>query len=168
MNQHRLFTIIIIIGLFFGILGCYVESGSLPLAKPVPATSIVPPESTPIQFLNDYRQGIEIAKRESKLVLVFFSLSNSASSQRIMETTFQDDEIKRLSNRFVCISVDGLKESEFCKSVDIKGFPTILFMNSHGEEVQRLAGKLTADQLAIQMHIIIQSIATKSGGIVRK
>jgi thioredoxin-related protein len=103
-----------------------------------------------------------------KLVLLFFTIPSSDASQRMMETTFCDEEVKRLSNRFICIRVDGSKESDFCQSVGIKGFPTVLFMTPQGEELQRLAGKLTPDQLALPMHVMIQSTAIKTTSVNRK
>jgi thioredoxin-related protein len=171
MNRIQLFSLILL-GLLIGILGCNVKLQSIP---PSEAVSVVPnrnvtehAETIAVKFLDDYRRGFELAKRDRKLVLIFFTIPNSDISQRMMETTFCDEEIKRLSNRFICIRVDGSKESEFCKSIEIKGFPTILFMTPQGEELQRLVGKLTPDQLALPMHVMIQSTATKTSAILRK
>jgi thioredoxin-related protein len=171
MNRIQLF-LMILLGLFIGILGCDVSLKSIP---PSDTVSLVPnnnatnrTETTSVCFLDDYRMGFETAKREMKLVLIFFTIPNSDVSQRMMETTFRDEEIKRLSNRFVCIRVDGSKESDFCKSIGIKGFPTVLFMTPQGEELQRLSGKLTPDQLALPMHVMIQSTAIKTSAVIRK
>jgi thioredoxin-related protein len=172
MNRLQLFSIIIL-GLFIGILGCNAKiQQSMSSSE---AVSIVPSnvatehsETMSVVFFDDYRLGFEAAKREMKLVLLFFTIPSSDVSQRMMETTFCDEEVKRLSNRFICIRVDGSKESDFCQSVDIKGFPTVLFMTPQGEELQRLAGKLTPDQLALPMHVMIQSTAIKTSAINRK
>ncbi|MDR0705275.1 MAG: thioredoxin family protein [Planctomycetaceae bacterium] len=160
-------------GLFIGILGCNVK-----LQQSAPSSDVVSilpnngatdrSETALVSFFDDYRLGFETAKREMKLVLLFFTIPSSDASQRMMETTFRDDEVKRLSNRFVCIRVDGSKESNFCQSVGIKGFPTILFMTSQGEELQRLTGKLTPDQLALPMHVMLQSTAIKTSAVNRK
>ncbi|MDR1964589.1 MAG: thioredoxin family protein [Planctomycetaceae bacterium] len=173
MNRIQLFFITLLV-IVVGILGCNVKLQSMPPSSSG-AVTVLPksnsenrPEITSVCFLDDYRQGLEIAKQEAKLVLIFFTIPNSDASQRMMETTFRDEEIKRLSNRFVCIRVDGSKESDFCKSIGIKGFPTVLFMTPQGEELQRLAGKLTPDQLALPMHVMIQTTATKIGSIIRR
>jgi thioredoxin-related protein len=171
INRLQLFSVILL-GLFIGILGCNVKLQSAPSSA---AVSILPnngttdhSETAPVSFFDDYRLGFETAKRERKLVLLFFTISSSDASQRMMKTTFRDEEVKRLSNRFVCILVDGSKESDFCQSVGIKGFPTVLFMTPQGEELQRLAGKLTPDQLALPMHVMIQSTAIKTSAVTRK
>jgi thioredoxin-related protein len=174
MNRLQLFSIIIL-GFFIGILGCNVKlQQSMPSSEVI---SILPnnnsgaanrSEAESVSFLDDYRLGFEAAKREMKLVLLFFTIPSSDASQRMMETTFCDEEVKRLSNRFICIRVDGSKESDFCQSIGIKGFPTVLFMTPQGEELQRLAGKLTPDQLALPMHVMIQSTAIKTTSVNRK
>ncbi|MDR2115726.1 MAG: thioredoxin family protein [Planctomycetaceae bacterium] len=171
MSRVQLFSIIIL-GLFIGILGCNVKLQSITSSDSV---SILPNnvtnvtdvtregiETNSVSFLDDYSLGFERAKREMKLMLLFFTISNSDASQRMLETTFCDEEIRRLSERFICIRVDGFKESDFCKSLGIKGFPTVLFMTPQGEELQRLTGKLTPDQLALPMHVMIQSTAIRS------
>ena len=83
-----------------------------------------------------------------------------------METTFRDDEIKRLAERFVCIHVDGAQESELCESLEISCFPTIILSNANGAEVRRLVGGQTSDQLALQMHVILQATALRSQTVV--
>ncbi|MDR2756667.1 MAG: thioredoxin family protein [Planctomycetaceae bacterium] len=174
MNRIQLFSIVIL-GLFIGIWGCNVKLQSITSPD---AVSILPnkiatnnTETASVSFLDDYSLGFERAKQEMKLVLIFFTIPNSDASQRMMETTFHDEEIKRLSNRFVCIRIDGSKEADFCKSIGIKGYPTVLFMTPQGEELQRLTGKLTPDQLALPMHVMIQSAqstAIKTSTVIRK
>jgi thioredoxin-related protein len=172
MNRLQLFSIVILV-LFIGILGCNVKLQQSMSSSEV--VSILPNNATTdqsgaasVSFFDDYRLGFETAKQEMKLVLLFFTIPSSDASQRMMETTFRDEEVRRLSNRFVCIRIDGSKESEFCQSVGIKGFPTVLFMTPQGEELKRLAGKLTPDQLALPMHVMIQSTAIKTSAVNRK
>ena len=121
-----------------------------------------------IAFLSDYREALDISMRDAKPMLVFFTLPNCGSSKKMLETTFCDEEIRRLSTRFVCVRIDGAKESGLCKSNDIQSFPTILFVNPRQQELQRLSGNQSPEQLALQMHVMIQSTAAKVGSVVRK
>lgn len=157
-----------------GILGCSVDHTAVPQARPVVGASTEKDKpktassaAKPMTFLTNYRQGIELARSESKPALVFFTLPNCANSKKMMESTFSDEEIVRLSSRFVCILVDGSESPELCEASQIKGFPTILFLSPQGAELQRLAGKQSPDQLALQMHVAIQSTAAKTAAAVR-
>ena len=118
-------------------------------------------EEQPISFMHNHADGMEIARQEKKPILAFFSVPNNVGSQRMINTTFCDEEIKRLAKRFICIYVDGSQESMLCKSLGISSFPTILLSNTNGMEVHRLIGGQTPDQLAIQMHVILQSTALR-------
>ena len=137
-----------------GFSGC--GSGSL-AQIPFPVIE----KSLPITFMNDHVAGLEIARQERKPMLTFFSVPENVGSQRMMETTFSDDEIKRLAERLVCIHVDGSRESALCETLEISSFPTIILSNANGMEVRRLVGKQTPDQLAVQIHVLLQATATR-------
>lgn len=121
-----------------------------------------------ILFQTDYHMAMETAVRDTKPLLLFFTLANCPSSQKMQETTFQDPEIIRLSERFVCVALDAIAYPDQCKSYDVKGFPTILLMNSQGTELCRFSGTQTAEQLSLQMHVAIQTTASKIGSVIRK
>ena len=121
----------------------------------------------PVTFMSDHSAGLEIARQERKPILLFFSVPDNAGSQRMMNTTFCDDEIKRLAEWLVCIYVDGSQESTLCESLGISSFPTIILSNVDGLEVRRLVGKQTPDQLAVQIHVLLQVMAQRPQAIGR-
>ena len=116
----------------------------------------------PIAFLDDHTAGLEIARQERKPTLTFFSVPDNVGSQRMMESTFSDDEIKRLAVRLVCILVDGSQETALCETLAISSFPTIILSNANGMEVRRLVGRQTPDELAVQIHILLQATALRT------
>ncbi|MDR0869349.1 MAG: thioredoxin family protein [Planctomycetaceae bacterium] len=122
-----------------------------------------------VVFFDNTAEGRAAAQREEKPLLLFFYLPDCSNSKRMLETVFCNAEIQQLARRFVCVKIDGSKETEYCKGLNIKGFPTTLLLSPQGKEVQRLSGGQTADQLALQMHLTIQSTAarTTAFGVVR-
>ena len=141
------------------VVGCV----SLPGCTGVKNAQIVPlVEETPsITFFYDYTTGLDVAHQTKKPTLIFFSVPENAGSQRMLESTFSDDEIKRLAERLVCIHVDGAQELALCESLGISSFPTIILSNVNGTEVRRLVGRQTPDQLAVQIHILLQVMAQR-------
>ena len=93
--------------------------------------------------------------------MIFFSVPENVGGQRMMETTFRDDEIKRLAEWLVCIYVDGSEERELCELLNISSFPTIVLSNTDGTELRRLEGRQTPDQLAVQIHVLLQVMASR-------
>jgi hypothetical protein len=133
--------------------------------NPVQVVPLIEETTQSITFLHDHANGLEVARQERKPTLIFFSVPDNAGSQRMLETTFRDDEIQRLAEWLVCIHVDGSQESTLCESLGISSFPTIILSNANGTEVRRLVGRQTADQLAVQIHILLQAVALRPQGI---
>ncbi|MCL2005994.1 MAG: thioredoxin family protein [Planctomycetaceae bacterium] len=115
----------------------------------------------PVSFLTDLHAGRELAQKKKKPMLLFFSVPDNIGGQRMMETTFRDDEIKRLAEWLVCVYVDGSEERELCELLNISSFPTIILSHADGTEVCRLEGRQTPDQLAVQIHMLLQVIASR-------
>ena len=153
--KYRIFLLFLLTA-----IGCFSLAGCTGVenAQIVP---IIEEASPPITFLYDHATGLEIARQTRKPTLIFFSVPENAGSQRMLESTFSDDEIKRLAERLVCIHVDGSQELTLCESLGISSFPTIILSNVNGTEVRRLVGRQTPNQLAVQIHILLQVMAQR-------
>jgi thioredoxin-related protein len=147
-----------ILSLILGMIVCPLFSGCND-GGVAQVLSAVDDTKQPVAFLSDRSAGLEIARQEKKPILLFFSVPDNAGSQRMMKTTFCDEEIKRLAEWLVCVYVDGSQESALCESLGISSFPTIILSNVDGVEVCRLVGKQTPDQLAVQIHVLLQVAA---------
>ena len=154
MNFRRALLLMLVFAYFPLFTGCGGKSPAQVLPQ-------VEKPAEPILFLHDHAAGLEIARKERKPALIFFSVPDSTGSQRMMETTFCDDEIKHLAEWLVCIQVDGSQESALCESLGISSFPTIILTNASGTELRRLVGWQTSEQLAVQIHILFQVIAQR-------
>ena len=115
----------------------------------------------PIAFLHDYDAGMKLAREQRKPALVFFSIPDNVGSQRMLETTFRDEEIRRLAEWLVNIHVDGSQEAALCEQLGISSFPTIILYNANGVEVRRLVGSQNPEQLAVQIHTLLQVMALR-------
>ena len=156
MKKKYQYILFLMVAVMF--CSCFSGCGE---GKPASIVSQIEEIQQPISFLYDHAVGLEVARQERKPTLVFFSVPDSVGSQRMLETTFRDDEIKRLAEWLVCIHVDGSQESALCESLGISSFPTIILSNANGAEVRRLVGRQTPDQLAVQIHILLQVMALR-------
>ena len=109
----------------------------------------------------DHAAGMELARQKRQPTLAFFSVPDNVGSQRMLDTTFSDNEIKQLAERLICIHVDGSQETALCETLGITSFPTIILSNASGMEVRRLIGRQTSDQLAVQIHVLLQATALR-------
>ncbi|MGL4593946.1 MAG: protein disulfide isomerase family protein [Thermoguttaceae bacterium] len=116
----------------------------------------------------DYEEARNFAKQNSKPVLVVFTVPHNTSTSPIFEALFRDPDVNPLLEKFVCVQVNGVVEQKLCESLKIKGFPTTLLQTPSGTELYRFVGKPSVEEITFQMHIALQSTASKSVVHLRK
>ena len=144
---------------FFGCGG----GTAVPPARAV--SQVVEAETTGVQFLKDYKAARRLAREQGKPMLLFFSAPDCMYSARMLGSTFRDERILEMADRFVCVRIDASEEEELCKEFRIKGYPTIQFVSPQGVLLKRLAGSQSPDQLMTQMSGAIQ-IVTRTDQVV--
>jgi hypothetical protein len=150
--------------LFFAVIGCGKGNHSrLPETKDAVSSNVNPA----VEFTGNRAEGLERAKMEKKPALLFFGIPDNISSQKMLETAFCNSEVVKLAQAFICIKIDGVAESDYCESLGIRGFPTIVLANSSGSEIQRLTGKQSPELLITQMHVVLQTVALRQNAPVR-
>ena len=72
--------------------------------------------------------------------------------------SIRDERVRAESERFVAVKLDFTKESPETKqkmeSYEIKGLPTVIFLDSTGKEVQRFFGFRDADAVLALMQSV--------------
>lgn len=88
-----------------------------------------------------YKQALEKAKARKKVVLLDFSTSWCGWCRKLEADTFGQSKVRNyLSRRTVAIKVDGDKEKALVQQYEIRGYPTLVFVNGNGKEIGRIVG----------------------------
>lgn len=107
--------------------------------------------STPAGWLDDFDAALEKASAEKKLVLVDFSGSDWCGwCKRLDSEVFDTDEFRKgAAKKFVLLMIDSPSDKsklsakaktqnpELCKKYAVRGFPTVLILDSTGKEIHR-------------------------------
>ncbi len=115
-----------------------------------------------IQFVQGYGEGYELAKKTDRPMLLFFTAQWCHFCHQMEQDAFVDESVSSLAKRFVCILVDADLEPEVCKTFDVRGYPTILFMTSRGVPLNQLTGRRSANQLVSQMEAALEAAAVRA------
>jgi uncharacterized protein YyaL (SSP411 family) len=94
-----------------------------------------------INWISDYSEAFNIAENEDKSIMVYFFTSWCSFCRKQEEVTFANQTIVLSLNKdFVCIQINAEKQENLENKHRIYFYPTTLFFNSNGTEVERLVG----------------------------
>ena len=119
------------------------------------------PSSAEIPFVDDYSEGLEMARQWDKPILVFFSTSWCPFSRQMLQETFKDPQIVRLAKQFICIQVDIEKNPAQAQTLQVHSVPTVHILSSRGVHLNHLRGQLSSQQLASQMQETLHALASR-------
>ncbi len=93
-----------------------------------------------IQWLSSLKKAKQRARRARKPVLIKFNARWSGPCITMDERTYRDAEIVSLSDRFICLRLDGDSERRLAKIYDITRYPTTVILDYRGREISRAIG----------------------------
>lgn len=104
-----------------------------------------------INWLSSYNRGMSRAKNTGKSVMIDFYTDWCGWCKKLDSDTYKDKEVLSLAGNLVCIKIDADKNKSIAQQYNVRGYPTILFLNSSGEELGRISGYLPARPFAQKM-----------------
>ncbi|MGD9900249.1 MAG: thioredoxin fold domain-containing protein [Calditrichaceae bacterium] len=89
-----------------------------------------------------FSEILQMASQKDQLVMVDFYTDWCSWCKVLDEKTYSTDEVGALAENFLSYKINAEKGDgiELAKKYNITGFPSILFINAAGEEVDRLIG----------------------------
>ncbi len=112
-----------------------------------PATNI----ETGISFhKGTWDEALQMAKKEGKPVFLDISASWCGPCKMLKARTFPNEEVGKFYNaNFINVAVDGEKGEgiELARKYKIRGYPSLIFINSNGNLITQTAGYHNPKQL---------------------
>ncbi len=90
-----------------------------------------------------WNEALQLAKKENKIIFLDISASWCAPCKMLKANTFPNKEVGKFYNaNFINVTVDGEKGEgvELAQKYKIRGYPSLLFINSDGTVVVQTAG----------------------------
>lgn len=140
MNKIKFF-----LGLLMFITGLYYLQFVVPYKDWLSSQKIVKDKASIVssaKWLPYSKDNIELAKKLQKPVIIDFRADWCAACYELDEKSFSRPEFISLSDQFLLLKVDATEETDavqaIIKSYDVKGLPTVIFMNRKGELLKHL------------------------------
>jgi thioredoxin-like negative regulator of GroEL len=141
--------------------GCEIrdEAASVSPATAAAANQSSAAFATNMRFVVGFQRGYEQAIAEGKPMLVFFTGRWCRYCHEMAAEALSDPDVRRLSERFVCIQVDADDEPNVCQQFQIRSFPTIQFLSRRGQLLERLVGKRPSSVVLHEMQAALDAVA---------
>jgi thioredoxin-related protein len=106
-----------------------------------------------------YTEGLALAEKENKYVLIYFYTDECSWCKKMIDQTYSNEEVKKiLSDKFVAVKIDARSENKVMESGEeisekklatlyqVSGYPTTWFLESNRSRVAPLPGYVTTEQ----------------------
>jgi len=148
---------------FLLLAGCDSEG-----ARPAATVPAAPQQKGPaandvargaISFIDGYERGCEVARRERKPMLLFFTATWCQYCHQMANEAFTQAQVTNLSQQFVCVLIDADAEPRVCQGFQVRGYPTVQFLSPDGSPLHRVVGKRPGPQFMVDMQTALQAVA---------
>ncbi|MDE0552955.1 MAG: sulfite exporter TauE/SafE family protein, partial [Candidatus Poribacteria bacterium] len=127
-------------GLLLAVLAVYMFVGG-----------IQEPAGPQLDWVYDETEGLEMAKREDKLVMLDFYASWCAACKELDHKTYADPAVAAKLANYVNTKLDFTRSSETTEALtekyQIPGLPVVIFMNAEGRVLKRLTGFVGPEEM---------------------
>lgn len=105
-------------------------------------------QSYSLKWYDNLDSAISEAQKTNKLVFAFFSANWCPACQQLESETLVNEKVtQKLSQNYVAVKIDVDTNPELSSKYGIYSIPTLIIMNSNGEEIKKIEGYQSPDQL---------------------
>jgi len=95
---------------------------------------------TEIKWASSLEDAFQLASEKNQPIIAEFWSDGCKWCERLEDSTFTHQSVIDLSTKMVFVKAEGKKDTITRQRYQIAGFPTVILMNSSGEEIDRIYG----------------------------
>jgi len=113
------------------------------------------PATEDFWFQGNLEQASQEAKKNDTLVFIEFNTEWCSWCRRLESETLTDRDVRRELGEMIALQLDAEKEgAQAAQRFGIESFPTMIFLDPTGEEVERIVGYLPPDKFVTEVRRI--------------
>lgn len=148
MNIYKKFSLFAIFTVLWLLFWC--------LNQGIGETTLEKGTQPEINWITAFPEGLNLAKSKEKSIMVSFYTDWCKWCKKLEETTYPDPEVVEFLSDLVCMKIDAGKDTVISKRFRIHGYPSILFLESDGKEIDRIVGYLPPEKFLKETKDILE------------
>lgn len=110
--------------------------------------------STPPGWLSDLDAGMKLAKESNQLILLDIYIPTCPYCKKLHKEVYPDEEFKSAAKNFIKVSLNGENNLDVVERFDVRGTPTIVFLDKNGYVLKKFSGYAPKDEfIKIMNHV---------------
>jgi thiol:disulfide interchange protein DsbD len=106
---------------------------------------------TGIKWYFSLEEALGLAKKENKPIMVDFYSDHCGWCHKLDRTTYTNSKVIELSKKFISLKIDCDRNRLIPAKYQIRGLPTILFIDSKGSVIHSIVGYRKAEDFILEM-----------------
>ncbi len=123
----------------------------------VAAFAFIVPQAGAITWNNNLDDALKAAKSQGKPVMIDFYTDWCSWCKKLDSDTYSDAKVNAASAKFICVKINAEKEPAIAAKYGVSGYPTIIFLDSNGNVLQKNPGFLPAAPFLQNMEKILST-----------
>lgn len=115
-------------------------------------------DSWAISWRKDLGAALKEAKKSEKPLMLDFYTKWCHWCREMDYNTYTDPKINELSSDFICVKVDAEKSPWTTYKYSVRGYPTVIFLNSDGSINNRTIGYKSPEALKAAMYLALKDV----------
>jgi len=112
-------------------------------------------ERPAIAWVEDYDQGLQLARQQGKPVLLFLYSKDCPYCQEMANRIFPDPALDPIKGKFIWVKIDSKQHEQYADKFEQQGYPLTLVLNGVGGEIERFSGRQHIATLAYKLDRIL-------------
>jgi tetratricopeptide (TPR) repeat protein len=112
-----------------------------------------------IEWYRNLRDAQFLAEKLQKPVWAYWYIEDNDLCKK-MDETFFSTEVSDISQSFICVRIDGAKDSESVLKYDVGAVPCIILLDKEDNEIDRIMGVVSRENLISRMKKVVEGKGT--------